>query len=60
MKTYRKTIKETEHTLYVFAAGTGLNRGLNFLMKVNKALGVAFDSITVTDIWEARRIAKNW
>lgn len=60
MKTYRKTIKETEHTLYVFAAGTGLNRGLNFLMKVNKTLGVAFDSITVTDIWKARRIAKNW
>lgn len=60
MKTSRKTIKETEYTLYVFAAGTGLNSGLNFLMKVNKALGVAFDSITVTDIWEARRIAKNW
>lgn len=60
MKTFEKTIKETEHVLYVFAAGAGLNKGLNFLTKVNKTLGVSFDSVVVTDIWEARRIAKNW
>lgn len=60
MKTFQKTIKETEHVLYVFTAGTGLNKGLNFLIKVNKALGVSFDSVVVTDILEARRIAKNW
>lgn len=60
MKTFEKTIKETASTSYVFAHGTGLNKGLNFLMKYNKALGVAFDSIAVTDIVEARRIAKTW
>lgn len=60
MKTFQKTIKETADTVYVFARGTGLNKGLNFLMKYNKALAIPFDSLVVTDIAEARRIAKAW
>ena len=60
MKTLGKTIKETGNTLYVFVNGKGLNKGLNFLMKYNKAIGIAFDSIIVTDIAEARRISKEW
>lgn len=60
MKTFQKTIKETATTAYVFERGTGLNSGLNFLMKCNKATGLAFDSIVVSDIAEARRIAKTW
>lgn len=59
MKTVQ-TIKETTNTFYMFVCGTGLNKGLNFLMKYNKALGIAFDSIVVTNIAEARRIAKTW
>lgn len=60
MKTFQKTIKETASISYVFERGTGLNKGLNFLVKYNKSLGLAFDSVLVSDIAEARRVAKNW
>lgn len=60
MRTYQKHIKETASMSYVFERGTGLNKGLNFLMKYNKSLGIAVDSVIVTDIAEARSIAKTW
>lgn len=60
MEVFQKTIKETANTAYVFERGTGLNKGLNFLVKYNKALGIAFDSVLVSDVPEARRIAKEW